>query len=351
MAQAVIDPEKLRKRLDEVWVSLGQEASAQGNSVMRACALTLIAVVDDDGGIDATAETLAQLMRQHPSRAIVVALASGGEALLDADVDARCWMPFGGRQQICSEQIVIRCSEKTLGEVPSVVLPLIVPDLPAVLWCASERAARSPALPQLVRPVGRALFDTFRAADPAAALDWISSQAGRPGGPLIMDLSWTRLTRWRTLLAQVFENERYRAHLRDIAQAVIRYEGKIPQRVPPTALLLAGWLATRLGWTCDATRIRFEHEPAGFPATRLHAFELRSRGEPATRISVLRTAESFGEVRVEIPGLEPVMNRASLMRANDVLLLGEELSIEKPDLAFRESLGCAVEIGRAMVKK
>lgn len=350
MAPAVIDPEKLRKRLDEVWVSLGQEASAQGNSVMRACALTLIAVVDDDASIDSAAETLAQLMRQHPSRAIVVALARGEEALLDAGVDARCWMPFGGRQQICSEQIVIRCSEKTLGEVPSVVLPLIVPDLPAVLWCASERAARSPALPSLAAPVGRVLFDTFRAADPVAALERLSGVAGLPAGPLIMDLSWTRLTRWRTLLAQVFENERYRAHLRDIAEAVIHYEGSLPQRVPPTALLLAGWLATRLGWPCDAARIRFEHERAAFPSTRLHAFELRSRGVPATRISILRTAESFGEVRVEMPGLEPVMNRVSLMRANDVLLLGEELAIEKPDLAFRESLPCALGIGRAASK-
>src|SRR6185436_3357769 len=117
----MIDPVKLSRRLDEVWTSLGQDASAHGHEVMRACALTFIAVIDEDPGADAAAQVLAELMREHPSRTILIRVAAGTDALLEAEVDARCWMPLGGRRQICSEQIVIRASEGTLAEIPGVI--------------------------------------------------------------------------------------------------------------------------------------------------------------------------------------------------------------------------------------
>src|SRR6185436_12372294 len=124
-APSMIDPEQIRRRLTEVWTSLGDE-------VMRACALTLITVVDSENSPSTITQTLAELMPEHPSRSIVVRLES--EDCLEADVEAQCWMPFGQRRQICSEQIVIRCSVNTLDQVPGVVLPLIVPDLPLVVW-------------------------------------------------------------------------------------------------------------------------------------------------------------------------------------------------------------------------
>ena len=348
MAQTVIDPEQLRRRLDQVWLDLGRQADAEGHEVMRACALTLIAVVEEDGDPESAAETVAQLMREHPSRAIVVRLASGDRHLLEADVDARCWMAFGGRQQICSEQIVIRCSEKNLSEIPGVILPLIVADLPVVLWCSSERASRSAAFPQLIEPAGRVILDTFRFTNPVEALESLQAR-------VVADLSWTRLTRWRSLLAQVFENRLYRSRLPHISEAVIHYEGAEEARVPPTALLLAGWLTSRLGWPCDGERVpaglRFERRPAECRPSRLAAFELISRRELSTRISIARTGEACGDVRVEVAGLEPVMNRVSLPRSTDLLLLGEELAIQKPDPIFAESLECAVRIGRALMKR
>ncbi|HYM12359.1 MAG TPA: glucose-6-phosphate dehydrogenase assembly protein OpcA, partial [Bryobacterales bacterium] len=194
----MIDPEKLRRRLDEVWAGLGRQADGAGHEVMRACALTLIAAVDEEADPEAVAESLAALMREHPSRAIVVRLAAGAGDLLEADVDARCWMPFGARQQICSEQIVIRCTEETLSEVPGVILPLVVADLPVILWCASERARRSPAFAALAAPAGRLILDTFLSPDPAAGLASLAAELRqRASARLVTDLSWTRLTRWR----------------------------------------------------------------------------------------------------------------------------------------------------------
>src|SRR5712692_9107112 len=166
----MIDPEKIRKRLDEVWAGLGRQASAENHEVMRACALTLIAVVDAGGPSDGASETLAELMRQHPSRAILVRLAAVENDILEADVEARCWMPFGARRQICSEVIAIDCSEKTLGDVPGVILSLVVADLPVVLWCASDRARQLPAFASLAQPAGRIILDSRRAERPLELL-------------------------------------------------------------------------------------------------------------------------------------------------------------------------------------
>lgn len=365
----MIDPEKLRREIDEVWVTLGQQANAEGHEVMRACALTLIVAADEDADPDALAETLAALMREHPSRAIVIRLAAGAGDLLEASVDARCWMPFGGRQQICSEQIVIRCTEKTLTEAPGVILPLVAADLPVVLWCASDCARRSEAFAALAEPAGRVILDIVRSPDPAAALAGLAAEIRQKAGTCLRaDLSWTRLTRWRALLAQVFENELYRRQLPRFSEMNVCYEGPGGGRIPITALLLAGWLTSRLGWQAEGApgsrsasgaeavlsfrrtggeaQLRFCRRPADCRMPRLVSFDLLARDVPPTRVAVARTGEVCGEVTVDVAGLEPVMNRVSLVRSTDVLLLGEELSIYRPDPVFEQSLESAAEIAR-----
>ena len=65
-------------------------------------------------------ETLALLMREHPSRAVVVRVRDVDAPELEAKVLAQCWMPFGQRRQICCEQIEISTSNASLVDVPAV---------------------------------------------------------------------------------------------------------------------------------------------------------------------------------------------------------------------------------------
>ncbi|HYM09384.1 MAG TPA: OpcA/G6PD domain-containing protein, partial [Bryobacterales bacterium] len=208
---------------------------------------------------------------------------------------------------------------------------------------------------------GRLILDTFLSPDPAAGLASLAAELRqRASARLVTDLSWTRLTRWRALLAQIFENEIYRRQIPHFSEINVCYECVAEGRVPPTALLLAGWLASTLGWRAAGepalrferpggdARLLFRWQQAHWPMGRLASFELISREEPAARIAVARTGEACGEVSVEVAGLEPVMNRVSLARSNDVLLLGEELSIYRPDPVFEQSLGRALEIAQRL---
>jgi glucose-6-phosphate dehydrogenase assembly protein OpcA len=357
-----IDPEELRARLDQVWAALARDAVADGHEVMRACGRTLLSVVDQSRESDDVLEMLAGLLHANPSRSIVVLLAAGDTEQLAADVDARCWMPSGSRQ-ICSEQIVIRCSERTLAEVPGVVTPLVAADLPVVLWCASERARRSPAFPSLAAPARRIILDTFSAELPLEALETLIEQQRRSPA-LIADLSWTRLTRWRALLAQVFENRLYRAHIPDFNRITIQYQDQ-SGRIPPTVLLFAGWVTSRLRWQPQKTQpaaesrkilsfqrpngpalVTLEHQDSLDSPESLLSFGLGGEAAAAPRISIGRVSEACGEVRIEAAGLDPVMNRVSLPAPTDLMLLGEELAISQRDPAFEESLERAVQIAR-----
>jgi glucose-6-phosphate dehydrogenase assembly protein OpcA len=154
------------------------------------------------------------------------------------------------------------------------------------------------------------------------------------GDPGVADLAWTRLTRWRALLAQAFENPLYRERLRETAGAVIHHEGPCP----PTAWLFGGWLAFCLRW--DAGRLRFQTAGGEGPG-RFTGFEL---GSDSARICIRRTGDACGEVRLECQGLEPVLARVSLSPSTDLLLLAEELSIHASDPVYEESRARALRI-------
>ena len=184
-----IKPDKILKELSEIWSSMAKpddtqagDTSAQGGGVLRACAMTLISFVDDEEDSQSLNETLAGLMKEHPSRSVVVRLREG-EDFLDARVFAQCWMPFGHRRQICCEQIEITSSMNRLADVAAIdnvsfaLLRTGRPDLVERVKVIA-RTPSSPGLPfiasatfspEAVATIRGCLFATL--ADPSLAAD------------------------------------------------------------------------------------------------------------------------------------------------------------------------------------
>lgn len=90
MSSTVISPaqpEQILKSLGKLWTSLGQEEKQQGKpTVLRACAMTLIIATDDPDHGFAASQTISELMREHPSRGIVIAISEEAEQGLEARV-------------------------------------------------------------------------------------------------------------------------------------------------------------------------------------------------------------------------------------------------------------------------
>jgi glucose-6-phosphate dehydrogenase assembly protein OpcA len=216
---SAVNPEKVLKELRDLWEQLARE---QESGVLRACAMTLVVIAEDENDAEHVRQTLGVLMHDHPSRAIVLKASEGAE--LGARVFAECWMPFGRNQQICSEGIEMTADAANLGEVAQLMLPLIVPDLPVMLWCRGSRFFSTRYFDPLFPLAHKIIVDSETAKNPQGAIAVLKELRSRGGR--LADLAWTRLTGWRQALANVFDDSPM-----ELAEARIAYGGAMSTRI------------------------------------------------------------------------------------------------------------------------
>jgi glucose-6-phosphate dehydrogenase assembly protein OpcA len=318
-------PEKILRALGEVWTSLGEEERHQGKpTVLRACAMTLIVVTDDEDPDSASAtQVLTELMHAHPSRAIVLRSDKTAENGLSARVFAQCWKPFGKAQQICCEQIEVLVHPDRWLDVGPTVLGIVVPDLPVVVWCRQKSALRSsriagkPSALASVLPLATKVIVDTRGTNLKEAFSVLT--AWRREGQIVADLEWTRLTAWRETLATAFSEDPALLAEGAITSIRIGYSG---ESVPSSAFYLAAWL--KRGLTAEPSFEPDANPEAGLTRITLGStqpvielartgptcLELRS-GDQTQRISL--AGSSFYELMHEeltILGLDPVFDAA-----------------------------------------
>ncbi|MFD6097259.1 glucose-6-phosphate dehydrogenase assembly protein OpcA [Nocardiopsis flavescens] len=203
--------------------ALMSERLSVGGGAMN-MVLTLVIVTDEADHYDAVrAATEAGL--EHPSRVI---------ALIRRDPDAEPAIDAEIRRPGTSgpgEAVLLRLYGP-LGEHPdSVVTPLLVPDAPVVVWWPGA-GPMDPAQDPVGRLAQRRITDALRAPDPLRDLvERVSHYS--PGDT---DLTWTRLTPWRSLLASAMDQP-----CGWVTSARVTAESHYP-----SAELLAAWLSDRL---------------------------------------------------------------------------------------------------------
>jgi glucose-6-phosphate dehydrogenase assembly protein OpcA len=163
--------------------------------------LIAVAEHDDEADAELARKTIGVLMHGHPSRAVVLTPREGGE--FSGRVFAECWMPFGGEQQICSEGIEITADSEQTDEVARLLVPLIAPDLPVVLWCRGPRAFLDRSLDPLFPLANKIIFNTRAVRHASSAIGFLRRL--RKDGRQVADLAWTRLTGWREAVAHLMD--------------------------------------------------------------------------------------------------------------------------------------------------
>nr|WP_255669918.1 glucose-6-phosphate dehydrogenase assembly protein OpcA [Aeromicrobium wangtongii] len=204
--------------------------SAAGSPAMD-MVLTLLVVTDDENVSEAL-KTATMLSREHPSRIIGVILGDGrGAAKLNAKVRVG--------ESSSGESILLRISGELTKHAESVVLPLLLPDSPVVVWWPGKPPAdpSKDAIGQLAR---RRLTDAEATDSPTRSLKAVA-RAYSPGDT---DLSWTRLTPWRALLAAAL----------DQSPGEVTGGTVTASASNPAATLLVAWLESRLGISITAKR-------------------------------------------------------------------------------------------------
>ncbi len=216
----------------EVVKKLAAERRSAGG-VASGLALTLVAIVDD-ARIRQVEQAATIAASAHPCRLLVISrgpVAGPDAATVNTKDRLDAEIIVGGRLGPC-EAVIMRMHGRLALHAESVVMPLLAPDVPVVTWwhgAPPERLAFDP----LGVVAERRVTDISQFADPAAAL----IQRAVDYAPGDTDLTWTRLTGWRALLASALDTGNT-----DVGEIVVTGSAQ-----DPGTALLRGWLTSRLG--------------------------------------------------------------------------------------------------------
>ena len=130
-------------------------------------------------------------------------------------------------------------------------------DVPTALFVRNP-TADSAWLPRLAPEVERFVFDSSRlpSGEGLAAVEQLlrrlfrQDAAGALANIDVVDMGWLRLWPWRILVASLFDSPDATRALRDVSEITIHHAAG----AEPAALLLAGWLCSRLHLRWQATR-------------------------------------------------------------------------------------------------
>ncbi|MCB8901895.1 MULTISPECIES: glucose-6-phosphate dehydrogenase assembly protein OpcA [unclassified Streptomyces] len=267
--------------------------------------LTLVVVTDEENAYDAV-KAANDASREHPSRILVVikrhARSPHGRHETRLDAEVRLGTDAGS-----GETVLLRLHGELGDRADSVVLPLLLPDAPVVVWWPVD-APEVPSLDPLGSLAQRRITDMYAVEDPLAALEKRAASYA-PGDT---DLAWTRLTPWRSMLAAALDQ----APL-TVTSAAVESEAE-----NPSAELLARWFEVRLGVPVD----RVVTDGPVVTAVRM-----------GTADGEIRIDRPEGPVaRLSIPG-QPSRVLALKVRTT-AELIAEELRRLDPDDAYATSL-------------
>jgi glucose-6-phosphate dehydrogenase assembly protein OpcA len=136
------------------------------------------------------------------------------------------------------ERALLRLSGEVTRHAESVVLPLLLPDSPVVVWWPGA-APEDPATDPIGRLGTRRITDAAAVPTSKARAMMTQCKSYSPGNT---DLAWTRITGWRALLASALDQQATKVTAVSVSA----------ERISPSADLLSAWLGDRL--RCDVKR-------------------------------------------------------------------------------------------------
>lgn len=284
----------------EVAAAIAAERHRMG-SPATGMVLTLLILADEEAQADATAAAVGAA-RQHPMRIVTLIPRPGKhETRLDADISV-------GGDDGPGEVAVLRLRGLLAEHANSVAVPLLLSDTPVVAYWPES----PPAVPA-DDPIGR--HAQRRITDCASGEDVLLELRARKDGyrPGDTDLSWTRLTPWRSALASILDQPSGKV----TRAAVAAEEGN------PSAILLALWLARCLKVEVEQT----VSAGPGITEVRLDTGEGVISINRSDGVTALLARPGSPDSRISLP------------RRDLAELLSEELRRLDPDEVYGDIIG------------
>ncbi|MGH9534306.1 MAG: glucose-6-phosphate dehydrogenase assembly protein OpcA [Terriglobales bacterium] len=322
----------------------------------RATTMNLICCAEDRADADWLAGQLGAVAGRHPGRMFLIVAGGLEPGHPRGEWRARI-LPLegaGGAAGVCGELIELQAAGVALLAASNAVTPLLVGHAPTFLWWRGDDPVDNPRFNDLARIADRVLFDSQRlASEPARFLRLARRERSLHPGGGVCDLTWQRLARWRRLIAQGFEAPEAAAALPHLERVRFGSGGDQPA-LNGAALLLAGWLASRLDWRVAGPRsaaemamrtadgrdvvLEFAAAPGEAAGTLLGSVELLA-GDFAVCVSRRGKA-----IQVEVGGGSLGRSTATFPTPTPMEALAQELDVSIPDPLFQQAWSAAAEI-------
>lgn len=380
----VIDTGQIHDELNAMWSEgqsprtvsgpYGQQVSTTGaHDMMRANTLNLVAVAPTLDIAEMALSTVSQLRDFLPTRTIVVVTDPTLIRPKTWHVDLQINETQGKDDTpgILFETITFWTDQSSAGVLSSIVSPLLIAELPTFLWWPSGEFKDNAIFEDLALVADRLVFDSARLGNDAHAVADYRTLIDEPTDPLVGDFTWLRLAPWRQLVAQFFDPVDTHESLKHIESVSIAYAQERQDRGSgfAAALLICGWLGSRLGWEVvepleprkaggwtafmaatgedgRARGVNIRLTPDATPGAKfsLRSVEIITNHETPGRFLIQRN-DRDDLITSSETSFSPYVSRMVYSRRHSTVeMLGEELQRFGPDRIFEDAIRLATRL-------
>ncbi len=259
----IVPPSQIQEELDALW------DSQDNKNKIRASLFNLIFFTKQSSREDYVRKISSKLIEKFPSRIFFISLDATSPAnSLKTAVSVISTQQ--GEYNVTCDLIEIFAEGDDGKQVPFLLLPHIIPDLPVFLVWEEDPCLENPLCNELKSFATRIIFDSESTEDLcrfSKAVMKIQSSSNCE----IADLNWARMESWRDLLSTTFSNAEKIEQLQNTLSMSITYNAQETPSFCHTkiqSIYLQTWIAARMGWNPDKKRssldlCRFFYEVQG----------------------------------------------------------------------------------------
>src|SRR6266487_4618828 len=267
--------ENVEQELALLWRISADNMRIGQNIQVRTSILNLVICAPDIESAQRATALLRHLSSTHLARVTVVILDRSEDipASISTWITLRCFSMISDLMRHCFEQTTLLVTGDAIGSIAHILQPLLKPHLPTYLWWLGDPPDNNATFTNLAKLSNRLIVDSTSFFHPEQDLQTLALLLQAAPECALSDLNWGRITPWRQLIIQFFDVPEYRPYLDGITSIEIEHaaaplatptqteQGEVSPN-PAQALLLAGWLKARLGWSLVADSTQHEQDTA-----------------------------------------------------------------------------------------
>jgi glucose-6-phosphate dehydrogenase assembly protein OpcA len=270
-----VHQEQVEEALSTLWHLAADNMRISQNMNVRTSVLNFVICTRDLESAHKVNALLRDLSSIHIARVTLLILDTASDAPSDIStwVTLRSFPIVSDMMRHHFEQVTVMVRGAAVKYAATVVQSLSRADLPVYLWWVDDLSQQEEIFQRFIAISSRAIVNSSHFSRPAESLQNLEQCIHDAANCAMSDLTWSRITALRELIAQFFDVPEYRPYLMGVNHITIEYtttptpapakNGASPAPASsyvghpadqPTALatlsalFLAAWLKNRLGW-------------------------------------------------------------------------------------------------------